>query len=147
MEFVDVISKSHFTDTRIGGVSRKQRLRLPILLAEELQSINLVEILDPQPTTARNNQQIAPLGAGGGKSSASLPVDQASSKKTASQSKPQESEQSQSTTPGEELEALTSFMPATDNGGNTTTSKSSKNSKASAGRKTTSPRTSSKSTE
>lgn len=147
MDLVDVISKAHFTDTRIGGVSRKQRLRMQIDIAEQLQSMGLVEIIDPQPTTAKKSQQTEPLGAGGGKSSASSPVDQVSPKKTVIGSEKQASEPSQSTIHGEELDSPTSFMPVTDSGGDTITNKSQKNSKASSGRKTTSRQKSTASTE
>jgi len=134
-EIVDVTILAHFTDTRIGSVSRKQRMKLPILLAEEFESIGLLQIENPQRTVSEN-QSTAPLGAGMEKLSQSSPVGQASQSEIANSSSEQDGEQSQSTTLGSEQDSQMSSMPVTDNGGSTTGNESQTSSKASAGRKT-----------
>jgi len=117
MELVEVVATAHFTNTRIGAVSRKQRLRLPVMLAEELESLSLVKTLNPHSTTAADPRQTAPQVVGGGESSASSPADQASQSKIASESASQDGQQSPSTIATAERHSQTSCTPATDNGG------------------------------
>lgn len=134
-EIVDVTILAHFTDTRIGSVSRKQRMKLPILLAEEFESIGLLQIENPQRTVS-GNQSTAPLGAGMEKLSESSPVGQASQSKIVNSSEQQDGKSSQSTTVGSEQDLQMSYTHATGNGGNITTSESQPSSKANSGRKT-----------
>jgi hypothetical protein len=47
MELIEVICNAHFEDTRIGAVSRKQVVRVPVHVAKELASLNLVTIKNP----------------------------------------------------------------------------------------------------
>lgn len=134
-EIVDVTILAHFTDTRIGSVSRKQRIKLPILIAEEFESIGLVQIENPQKTVS-GNQSTAPLGVGMAKLSELSPVGQASQKKIVSSSEKQVGELLQSTTVGSEHNSQTSYTHATDSGGNITTNESAQNLKVNSGRKT-----------
>jgi len=118
MELVEVVATAHFTNTRIGAVSRKQRLRLPVMLAEELESLSLVKPLNPHSTTAADPRQTAPQVVGGGESSASSPADQASPETTAtSQESNPDGESSPSTTATGFAQEQTPSTPATDNGG------------------------------
>jgi len=138
MELVEVVATAHFTNTRIGAVSRKQRLRLPVMLAEELESLSLVKTLNPHSTTAADPRQTAPQVVGGGESSASSPADQASPETTAtSQERNPDGESSPSTTATGFAKEQTLSTPATDNGGTSTTGPSSRaDSKEISGRKT-----------
>lgn len=138
MEIIDVVASAHFTDTRIGAVSRKQRIRIARPLAEELARLGLVTFLHPTAATAVPAQSTAPLGDGVGESPASSPADQASPETTAtSQESNRGGESSPSTTATDFAQGRTSSTPATDNGGTSTTEPSSRpDSKESCGRKT-----------
>jgi len=57
MELVSVICKAHFEDTRIGAVSRKQVVRVPVHVAQELASLDLVEIRDPLPAVSQKRPE------------------------------------------------------------------------------------------
>lgn len=87
MELVEIASNCHFTDTRIGSISRKQRLKIPAHIARELQSLNLVKIINPQPAVFQNYPRSAPQPDGGEVQSVSSPVDQVSEPKTPKQSR------------------------------------------------------------
>lgn len=138
MELVEVVATSHFTDTRIGAVSRKQRIRIARPLAEELASLGLVTFLHPTAATAVPAQSTAPLGDGVGESPALSPAGQASPETTAtSQERNPDGESSPSTTATGFAKEQTLSTPATDNGGTSTTGPSSRaDSKESSGRKT-----------
>lgn len=135
MEKVEVISTSHFTDTRIGAVSRKQRLFVPVHIAEELHGIGLVEYPNAQ-ATATKNPPTALLADGGGELLASLPAVQALQPKTVMQFHAQAGPQSQSMTPTDEQNLPMSSTPATNNGGEFMPKKRGRPSKASVGPKT-----------
>lgn len=138
MELVEVVATAHFTDTRIGAVSRKQRIRIARPLAEELASLGLVTFLHPTAATAVPAQSTAPLGDGVGESPALSPADQASPETTAtSQESNPDGESSQSTTATGSVQEQTPSTPVTDNGGTSTTGPSSRpDSKENSGRKT-----------
>ena len=138
MELIEVVATAHFTDTRIGAVSRKQRLRLPVMLAEELESLSLVKPLNPHSTTATNPQQTAPQAVGGGESSVLSQAGQASQSETASSPERNKTgESSPSTTATGSAQELTRSTPATDSGGmSTQTPSETPASKVSSGRKT-----------
>lgn len=140
MEMIEVVALAHFSDTRVGSASRRQVLRLPLEVAEQLESIGLVKRTNPTAATASAPQSTAPQGVGGGESPALLPAAPASPSKTATLSPSKDGPQSQSTTLGDEHEALTFSTLATSSGGASTTKKSQKTSKASAGPKTKPPR-------
>lgn len=139
MQKIEVIATSHFTDTRIGSVSRKQRLLVPINVAEDLHSIGMVEYANPQAATARNNPPTGPLAAGGGELPASLPVVQALQPTIVRQYHAQAGQSSPSMTPTSEPDSLTSSTPAISNGGESMPRKRGRPSKASAGLKTIKP--------
>lgn len=139
MEMIEVVALAHFTDTRVGSASRKQKLRLPVDLAEQLESIGLVQRINPTAATASAPQSTAPQDVGGGESPASLPAAPASPSTTANLSQGKGGQPSPSTTLGDEHEALTFSTLATPSGGASTTKKSPKASKANAGRKTSTP--------
>lgn len=118
MELIEVVATAHFTDTRIGAVSRKQRIRIARPLAEELASLGLVTFLHPTAATAVPAQSTAPLGDGAGESPALSPADQASPETTAtSQERSPDGESSPSTTATGFAQEQTPSTPATDNGG------------------------------
>lgn len=146
MEKVEVVATSHFTDTRIGGVSRKQRLFIPAHIAEELHSIGLVEYPNGQATQQRN-PQIGLLADGGAVLPASSPAGQALQPKTVMRFQGQDGPQLQSMTVTEEQCLPMSSMPATSNGGESMKRKRGRPSKASDGLKITAQQTHLESTE
>lgn len=87
MQLVDIVANSHFTDTRIGSISRKQRIKVPLRIAQELQSLKLVKIINPQPAVFQNYPRSAPPLVGGETQSVSSPVDQVSQQQTPKQSR------------------------------------------------------------
>ena len=139
MEMIEVIALSHFSDSRIGSASRKQKLVLPLEIAEQLESIGLVQRTNPTAATASVHQSTAPQDVGGGESPVSSPAAPASPRETATLSESGGGQPSSSTTVGDSHEALTFSTLATSSGGASTTKKSPKPSKASAGPKTKQP--------
>jgi hypothetical protein len=73
MELIEVICNAHFEDTRIGAVSRKQVVRVPIHVAKELASLNLVTIKNPLPAVSPPKPQIEAATDGGEEPPMSLP--------------------------------------------------------------------------
>ena len=138
MEKVEVVATSHFTDTRIGGVSRKQRLFIPAHIAEELHSIGLVEYPNGQATQQRN-PQIGLLADGGAVLHASSPAAQVLQPKTVIRFQGQDGPQLPSMTHTDEQNLLMSSMPAISNGGESMPKKRGRPSKVSAGLKTIKP--------
>ena len=136
MEKVEVICTSHFTDTRIGAVSRKQRLFVPAHVAEELHSIGLVEYPNGQ-ATATKNPPIVALADGGGVLPVLLPAAQALPPKTVIRFQGQDGPQLQSMTATEEQCSPMSSMPAMNSGGESMKKKRGRPSKANAGHKIT----------
>lgn len=65
MELVEVICNAHFSDTRIGAVSRKQVLKIPLQIAKELQSLDLVTIKNPPAAVLQASSQIEEKRDGG----------------------------------------------------------------------------------
>jgi hypothetical protein len=47
MQLIEVISRAHFEDTRIGSVTRKQRLRISADLADHLYGMGLIDYVNP----------------------------------------------------------------------------------------------------
>lgn len=135
MEKVEVVATSHFTDTRIGSITRKQRIFIPVQIAEDLHSIGLVEFPKTQATLQRN-PQIGLLAAGGAVLLASSPVAQALQPKTVIRFQGQDGPQLPSMTHTDEQNLLMSSMPATSNGGESMPKKRGRPSKVSAGLKT-----------
>lgn len=136
MEKVEVVATSHFTDTRIGGVSRKQRIFIPAHIAEELHSIGLVEYPNGQATQQRN-PQIGLLVDGGAVLLASLPAGQALQPKTVIRFRGQDGPQLQSMTATAEPCLPMPSMPAMNSGGESMKKKRGRPSKASDGLKIT----------
>ncbi len=138
MEIVDVVALAHFEDSRVGGVSRKQRLRVALPIAEQLQSLNLVKILTPF-NPPRNVQPVSG-DAGMAAPSSSLPLAPVLAPRIASLSRPLVGPppapgSSSSTTPTSKSLPPTHSMPATENGG-TSKTPSRRTSSGSDGRKT-----------
>ena len=136
MQKVEVIATSHFTDTRIGSVTRKQRLFVPVNVAEDLHSIGMVQYANPQAATARNNPPTGLLAAGGGELPASLPAAQALQPKTVIRFPAQDGQPSPSMTATNAQDSLTFSMPVTGNGGESMPKKRGRPSKANAGPRT-----------
>jgi hypothetical protein len=82
MELIEVICKAHFEDTRIGAVSRKQVVRVPIHVAKELASLDLVTIKDPLPAVSQVQPRIEVALDGGEEPPMSLPEAQVSISET-----------------------------------------------------------------
>lgn len=137
MEVVEAIALCHFSDTRIGGVSRKQRLRLPALLADQLESVGLIEIVNPSPTVVISPRQTAPLAVGAGALSQSSPAALVLPREIAEGSLKPIHRQSRSMTPIGSPPAQPRSTRATAGGGKSTTKRSgSADSRVSSGPKT-----------
>ena len=136
MEMVDIVATSNFVNSKIGSVTRKQRLRVSKVLAEEFISLGIAK-LNPLMTVCRNQPTLTePPDDGGGELSASSQVAQASPKKTAIllQGAPCGSP-SQSMTVSNDYPAPMFSGPVMEHGGESITKKSNQVTKASAGRK------------
>lgn len=84
MELIDVISLAHFDDPRVGAVSRKQRLRIPVNVAEHLVSLGVVQYVNPIPAAVIETPKIEPVLVGGDEPSTSLQPEPVSLDPTAS---------------------------------------------------------------
>ena len=135
MEKVEVVALSHFSDSRIGSISRKQRLFVPVNVAEDLHSIGLIEYPNTQ-ATAKKNPLIGLLADGGGVLPASSPAAQALQPKIVMQFPAQDGHQSPSMTLTDEQNLQMHSTPAISNGGESMPKKRGRPSKASAGLKT-----------
>lgn len=82
MELVDVVCNAHFSDTRIGAVSRKQVVKVPLHIAKELASLDLVTIRNPLPAVLPAKPQIEQAADGGAEPQPSLQVAQVSTSET-----------------------------------------------------------------
>lgn len=82
MEMIEVIGLAHFEDTRIGAMFRKQRLKIPMDVAEHLISMGLVAHANPMMAVAQRNPLTDPLHDGVEQLSQSSPADQALPKRT-----------------------------------------------------------------
>jgi hypothetical protein len=77
MELVDVICNAHFSDTRVGSLSRKQVVKLPAHIAKELAALDLVTIRNPIPAVLQPRPLIAQAHDGGAEPRTFSQVDQA----------------------------------------------------------------------
>ena len=140
MEMVDIVATSNFINSQVGSVSRKQRLRVSRLLADEFISLGLAQ-LNPLMAVCKNKPHLTvPLDGGGGKLSALLPVAPVLPKKTAIllQAAPTGAA-SQSTILGSACPAPMSYGPAMERGGMSITPKSPLSLPAKRGRKMKKP--------
>ena len=136
MELVEIVALAHFDDSRIGSVSKKMRLRVPSVVADDLHSIGLVEILNPTLASAQSVPMTAPQVVGRGVSPVLLQADQVLPRKIATLLETKDGQPSQSTTATEEHRAQTAYMLATINGGESTLKESNPNTKVNVGHKT-----------
>ena len=65
MQLIDVIAKAHFEDTRIGSVTRKQRLRISADLADYLFGMGLIDYVNPPQAVAIENAKTEATDLGG----------------------------------------------------------------------------------
>lgn len=135
MEKVEVVALSHFSDSRIGSISRKQRLFVPVNVAEDLHSIGLIEYPKTQ-ATAKKNPLIGLLADGGGELPASSPAAQVSQPKIVMRFPEQGGHQLPSMTLTDEQNLQMHSMPAISNGGESMPKKRGRPSKANSGPKT-----------
>lgn len=138
MELIEVVALQHFADSRIGSISNKQRLKLPIGLAEQLESVGCVEILNPIETVRKMPSSPEITGAGEAKLSVSSLVVRALPSKIATSQQQSLGNSSQSTTVLSEPCTQTLSTLATEIGGRSITKKRGRPSKASYGLKTSS---------
>jgi len=138
MEKVEVVATSHFTDSRIGSITRKQRIFIPVQIAEDLHSIGMVEYPKTQATRQRN-PQTGLLAAGGAELLASSPAVQALQPKTVIRFQGQDGQALPSMTHTDAQALPMSSMPAISNGGESMPKKRGRPSKANAGPKTIKP--------
>ena len=136
MELIEVVALQHFADSRIGSVTRKQRLKLPIGLAEQLESAGCVEILNPRRTVRTMPSASETTDAGGARLSVSSHPVQVSPQMIVSSLAQSLGALSQSTTVTSEHPSQTFSTPVMDNGGRSITKKRGRPSKASYGLKT-----------
>jgi hypothetical protein len=135
MELIEVVALQHFADSRIGSVTRKQRLKLPIGLAEQLESAGCVEILNPRMTVRTMPPASETTGAGGATLSVSSPPVQVSPQRIVSSLAQSPGVLSQSTTVTSEPLSQTFSTHVMEDGGRSTTKKRGRPSKASYGLK------------
>lgn len=83
MELIEVVARTHFSDSRIGSVSRKQRIRLPKDVAEHLVLLELVDYLNPPVAVVKQTPKIEAASLGGDEPSMSSQQDQVSQEETA----------------------------------------------------------------
>jgi hypothetical protein len=83
MEMIDVIAKAHFDDSRLGSISRKQRLRIQKALAQHLADLGLVDLVDPPQAVAVSTPKTEPEVVGGGAPSTLSPPALVSDESTA----------------------------------------------------------------
>jgi hypothetical protein len=136
MELVEIIALTHFEDSRIGSVSNKMRLKVPSVVADDLQSIGVIEIVNPQVATARSVHMTAPQVDGRGVSPVLLQADRVSPRKIATSLETKDGRPSQSMTAIAEHHSQTAYMLAMNNGGESTLSESNQNTKENVGLKT-----------
>jgi hypothetical protein len=65
MQLIEVISLAHFEDTRIGSVTRKQRLRISADLADHLYGMGLIQYANPQQAVVIESPKTEPVHLGG----------------------------------------------------------------------------------
>ena len=82
MEMIEVISLAHFEDTRIGSISRKQVLKIPLLYAQKFVEMGLVAYVNPTVAVAEMHPSTDPQQDGVEQLSQSLQADQALPKQT-----------------------------------------------------------------
>jgi hypothetical protein len=88
MEIVDVIAKRDFYDARVGDIMRKQRLKIPRVVAEQLETIRLVTIVPvPLKAVPKIPVLLKPLRSGQVEPSALFAADLPSPSKTARRSR------------------------------------------------------------
>ena len=147
MEMVDIEATRNFRDTRIGGITRKQRIRVEKNLADYFVKLKVAKIV-PNLTVRQNCHLLTvPRVDGGIEPSALLPVAPVSPKKTAILLQARTGSSSQSTTVGSVLPLPMSSGDVMEHGGKSTTKKSKRNSKAKDGHKTPTPQNDSDLTE
>ena len=137
MEMVDIVATSNFINNKVGSITRKDRLRVPENLANELIKIGVAK-LNPLMTVCRNIPSlIVPPVDGGDKLSVSLQAAQASPKKIAIllQASPVGSA-SQSMILSNDCQVPMSSMPVMEHGGESIIKQSKKILKAKVGLKT-----------
>ena len=136
MELVEIIALTHFHDSRIGSVSRKMRLKVPSVVADDLQSIGVIEIVNPPVATARSVHTTAPQVDGRGVSPVLLQADRVSPRKIATSLETKDGRPLLSMTATAEHHSRTAYTLAMINGGESTLSESNQNTKANVGLKT-----------
>ena len=82
MEMVEIISLAHFEDSRIGALSRKQKIRIAAPIAKQLVDMGLVAYVNPTVAVAQENPSTDPQQDGVEQLSQSLQADQVSPKQT-----------------------------------------------------------------
>lgn len=136
MELVEIIALAHFDDSRIGSVSKKMRLKVPSVVADDLESIGLVQILNPRVATAPRSASIVPPVVGQGVSPVLLQADQVSPRKIASSLETKDGRPLLSMTAIAARHSQTVSMPVMNNGGESTLTELEQTTKANVGRKT-----------
>lgn len=136
MELVEIIALAHFDDSRIGSVSKKMRLKVPSVVADDLESIGLVQILNPRVATAPRSASIVPPVVGQGVSPVLLQADQVSPRKIANSLETKDGRPLLSMTAIAARHSQNVSMPVMNNGGESTLTELEQTTKANVGRKT-----------
>lgn len=136
MELVEIIALTHFEDSRIGSVSKKMRLKVSSVVADDLQSIGVIEIVNPPVATARSVHTTAPQVDGRGVSPVLLQADRVSPRKIATSLETKDGLPLLSMTATAEHHSQTAYMLAMNNGGESTLIESNQNTKVNVGLKT-----------
>jgi hypothetical protein len=69
MQLIDVVAKAHFENPQTGAVSRKQRMRIDVHLAQYLEGLGLIDYLNPPVATVREYPKTEAVSLGGDVSS------------------------------------------------------------------------------
>ena len=65
MELIEVVAKAHFENPQTGAVARKQRLRIDVHLANYLESLGLIDCVNPIVAAVREHPKTEATSLGG----------------------------------------------------------------------------------
>lgn len=146
VENVEIIALAHFSDSVLGSIARKQKRQVPRLVAERLEKLGLVKILNPSMAAATKREIPSHVIVGNVVPQSLLQAVQALRMKTSTLSEHSIVNQLQSTIPTAAQLSQTPCMPVTCNGGDTTVTLSEMIMRVSCGPKTKEPPKSTSST-
>jgi len=136
METVDIIALAHFDDGALGSIAKKQKRQVSRVVAERLEKLGLVKILNPLLSADEKRGTPPYVSAGEVEQPSFLQAVQAFQTKTSGQLESSIVNQLQSMIPTVEQSLPLSYTPAICSGGDTTVSLSEMVLRVSCGPKT-----------